>query len=1148
MSSKSSIARRYRELRKDFPNLRVYDAKKDFGFNLEHLSRGAANISSHLEMADYETYFVGGVMRDIILGRDYNDIDICTSATPSQIKQLFKGRCQIIGRRFQITHVAAGDKRYDVATFREDRKVSRDKLSAEQRKAADNGILMVDNAFSTKVGEDVKRRDFTINALLGKVLTNEVIDLYNGIDHLLNRRVVMIGDPDIRLREDPMRIIRAIRLSAKLNFTIDEDLRKNMFTHKNLLRFTSESRLSDEVSKTLASGAAFKVIELFSEYNLTDLTMPQFHDVVSEEIAGYTKFGAIKGFKPEFGQLIAEQNAKLKEIFKERDLEINPIKAYSPTLALTLAGALITDQRVAYDQPVNPAFLLATMRTVGFIEVFLRYYESLAQENLSEEDFAKEIEGVLLSLSENSFSESCNKFNGRDKENTKTILCNLAMQFITQATPESAKRMSEPMFRAAFSIFRLFMQLFQVDSKILANFRSWNEVNEQYQNDVQRRRPVRRNPQGEIISSKRRREVPDFPYMDIADKEMHIRLAPSIVNIQQAMVLHQNYQHKRSAGLELLDIFIQARREYYNQDQDELERELGQEDSIYYNKQVEADLALSAKKRFQISQTLEEDIDDPDLDFFPEDDPDQEKARIREAAQKILNQTHSEDMSENVNAIPFTSDLDLYYDLAEFQTAYNADFGQDYQEDLQETQEQTLGRLSAFNFEQLEQVFHEFDDDFYLNELRPRKLENGLWDRSAHDAALERLYNTAPELPRNIVKQYAAEKVARATIRIKAQEQGLNPNLSYDETLELLRSIEDVRLKESLRRSEAENKQRLVALYENKISELKQTLASFATNSAEYQAISQQIAGLEKELAQVNPTEVDLSKSANTYSLDTTGNILQHKVVTQNQVNQIEKRVRQFRQELDRRYNIVKNRQIVAELHAKGIYHLDKYYDTYHDGSSLDDFFVANNFTEEEIEIVTNGDRTYEEMYEHLEELEQEYLAHSSDTTSGSMSAALSKAYEQAENAQHQGNKDLGELANLNRGAKVAKTKEQDELDLFADLEQIFAAPSEQASENNQDNQDNQDEQDKQAPQGSNEKQNQEQNQQNQEENPEQTQAQSAKPTQGSLEDKAMANNPKHENTSDNFAWGQVTEMPSWGFNFNEEVEEKVEEKAEQKA
>ncbi|WP_222985536.1 hypothetical protein [Psittacicella gerlachiana] len=1005
--SNAGIARRYRELRKRFPDLQVYDAKKDFGFNLEHLSRGAANISSHLEMADYDTYFVGGVMRDIILGKDYNDIDICTSATPSQIKQLFKGRCQIIGRRFQITHVAAGDKRYDVATFRVDRSVSRDKLSSEQRKAADNGILMVDNAFSTDVGEDAKRRDFTINALFGKVLTNEILDFYNGIDHLINRRVVMIGDPDIRLREDPMRIIRAIRLSAKLNFTIDEDLRKNMFTHKNLLKFTSESRLSDEINKTLASGAAFKVIELFSEYDLNDITMPQFHDVVTEEIGGKVAFTAIKGFKPEFAKLIAEQHTNLKRLLEEVNIDPNLIKAYSPTLALTLAGALITDQRVAYDQPVNPAFLLATMRTVGFIEVFLRYYNGLAKAQMRKPGFAKEIEGVLLSLAENSFSETCNKFNGRDKENTKTILCNLAVQFITPGKEQAAKRMNEPMFRAAFSIFRLFMQIFEVEPEIMANFRTWDKLNQQYLEEAKRRRPVRRNPQGEIISSKRRREVPDFPYMDISDQELHLRLAPSIVNIQQAIALHQNYGHKRSAGLELLDLFIKKRREYYHYDQDDLARELGQE-QLDEGVKSQAEKFLASKKRLHQLSTSPFAFEGEDYlgASEEEEDPELEKARRHQVAKKILHQTSDEDMSSDVNAIPFASDLDLYYDRAAFQTVYNADFDQAHDEDLKQTEEQTLGRISHYNREKLDQIFHEFDNDFYLRELGA--VGKG-WDTSKRDAALARMYAKAPQLSQALINLYASDKAARASAREKALEVGLDPNLPYEELVKHFSAIEEMQINQRLKQSALERKQQVCQRLEQEKAQVLEALAQQATPELE-----QKLSQLESELANYQPVEEKPLKNGEVYSLDAHGNILLHQEIPEEQIVHMEYRNKQFAHELQRRYDITKNQNIVAELHAKGMYDLDDAYDTYDDGSSLEDFFEKNHFSAEDIEHVTNGGRTYEQMYEHLEALEHEYREKREQGYSDSLSQALTQAYQdQASEKETPAEDDFAALDNI---------------------------------------------------------------------------------------------------------------------------------------
>src|SRR3989442_15709469 len=187
----------------------------------------ALKVLYRLRQYDHAAYLVGGSVRDLLLGRRPKDFDIGTSAHPYQVKKLFRN-CWIIGRRFRLAHVKFGQKVIEVATFRRQvapgEEVVQDGVPAPDPKTPEGEHLIPhDNTFGTPE-EDAFRRDFTINALFYDIATYSVIDYVGGLDDLRAAVVRSIGNPDVRLREDPVRMIRAIALAARLDFTIDPRL------------------------------------------------------------------------------------------------------------------------------------------------------------------------------------------------------------------------------------------------------------------------------------------------------------------------------------------------------------------------------------------------------------------------------------------------------------------------------------------------------------------------------------------------------------------------------------------------------------------------------------------------------------------------------------------------------------------------------------------------------------------------------------------------------------------------------------------------------------------------------------------------------------------------------------------------------------
>src|SRR3982075_1197117 len=202
-----------------------------------------------LRQYDHVAYLVGGSVRDLLLGRRPKDFDIGTSAHPYQVKKLFRN-CWIIGRRFRLAHVKFGQKVIEVATFRRQvaagEEIVQDGVPAPDPTTPEGEQLIHhDNTFGTPE-EDAFRRDFTINALFYDIATFSVIDYVGGLEDLRSGVVRSIGDPDVRLNEDPVRMLRAIAIAARLDFTIEPTLLDAIRTHRHEIPMRSSVRLLDE--------------------------------------------------------------------------------------------------------------------------------------------------------------------------------------------------------------------------------------------------------------------------------------------------------------------------------------------------------------------------------------------------------------------------------------------------------------------------------------------------------------------------------------------------------------------------------------------------------------------------------------------------------------------------------------------------------------------------------------------------------------------------------------------------------------------------------------------------------------------------------------------------------------------------------------
>ena len=277
----------------------------DHPIRREQLSTGARDVTSRLQDAGFKAYVVGGAVRDLLLGIKPKDFDIATDAHPEQVKPLFR-RAFLIGRRFRLVHVHVGGETVEVSTFRA--------AQTGDDATDEHGRLLHDNVYGSHA-EDALRRDFTINALYFDPKTEEVWDFVGGVADIRARRLRLIGTPTVRFREDPVRMLRAVRLAAKLGVTIDAKTAAPIASLASLMQNVPPARLFDEMQKLLLSGHAVETVKSLRAHGLSHGLLPMLDIIVEQPL----------------GQRFVE---------------------------LALAN---TDQRVRDEKPVSPAFMFATL-------------------------------------------------------------------------------------------------------------------------------------------------------------------------------------------------------------------------------------------------------------------------------------------------------------------------------------------------------------------------------------------------------------------------------------------------------------------------------------------------------------------------------------------------------------------------------------------------------------------------------------------------------------------------------------------------------------------------------------------------------------------------------------------------------------------
>jgi poly(A) polymerase len=324
----------------------VIVARADHPVSRSHISGNALKVLYRLKDAGYQAFLVGGCVRDLLIGIEPKDFDVATDASPEEVRRLFRN-CRLIGRRFRLAHIRFGPQIIEVATFRaagapmapepdldgitdEDADSSLDEhgdvngnvaepedVNGRDRMHDGRGRLLRDNVYGS-IDQDVWRRDFTCNALYYNIVDFSIWDYVGGVEDIRARTIRLIGDPETRYREDPVRMLRAVRFEAKLGFEIHESARAPFAKLAELLEHIPPARLLDEFQKLFLAGFGQRSFDLLREHGLLEHLFPATAAHLAADPDGLA-------------------------------------------LALIRAGLANTDRRVAEDRPVTPMFLFAVL-------------------------------------------------------------------------------------------------------------------------------------------------------------------------------------------------------------------------------------------------------------------------------------------------------------------------------------------------------------------------------------------------------------------------------------------------------------------------------------------------------------------------------------------------------------------------------------------------------------------------------------------------------------------------------------------------------------------------------------------------------------------------------------------------------------------
>lgn len=326
--------------------------RPEHSISRDNIDDSALKVLYRLHKAGYRAMLVGGGVRDLLLGHTPKDFDIATDAHPEDVKKLFSNS-RLIGRRFRLAHVFFGREIIEVATFRGAPEEAR---GDDDREHNDSGRILRDNVYG-QLEDDVWRRDFTVNALYYDIADFSIVDYTSAMDDVQNKILRLIGDPETRYREDPVRMIRAIRFAAKLGFTIHPDTEKPIYDLGYLLADIPAARLFEEVLKLFHSGQGNVSLELLRKYDLLQYLFKQTDEMLKQGNTGFEEF-----------------------------------------IKLSLQS---TDARINQEKPVTPAFLFAAMLWAPVNELSEKLKHNgepgtIAMQNASSTILSKQVKDISI--------------------------------------------------------------------------------------------------------------------------------------------------------------------------------------------------------------------------------------------------------------------------------------------------------------------------------------------------------------------------------------------------------------------------------------------------------------------------------------------------------------------------------------------------------------------------------------------------------------------------------------------------------------------------------------------------------------------------------------------------------------------------------
>lgn len=377
-----------------------------------------------LNNAGYQAHLVGGGVRDLLLGLEPKDFDVATDASPEQVRSVFRN-CRLIGRRFRLAHVHFGHEIIEVATFR-----GMQEDASPSDMDATNGMLMRDNTYGT-IEEDALRRDFTVNALYYNVADFSVIDYTGGLADLENGVLRLLGDPATRYREDPVRMLRAVRFAAKLGFRIDPACEAPLLDLGFLLRSVPAARLFEEILKLFMSGTAVQAFEKLRHYNLFAELFPETDDCLAHE----------------------EQQFPITFVVR---------------------GLHNTDLRVREGKPVTPAFLFAVLLWEPVRRLFEQLVASGVHDSIAMQQSGGEV--IARQIAQSSIPR---RFSMPMRE-----IWQLQHRFEQRGGKRVKRLMAHPRFRAAYDFLVLRAEAGEADAALAQWWTDIQEAQPEIQNQL----------------------------------------------------------------------------------------------------------------------------------------------------------------------------------------------------------------------------------------------------------------------------------------------------------------------------------------------------------------------------------------------------------------------------------------------------------------------------------------------------------------------------------------------------------------------------------------------------------------------------------------------------------------------------------------